>query len=252
MAFTVQDYNDLVRLVAAHPELRRLVLSDELLTLPEIVRELAEAQRRHEERLAGVEERLARLEEAVAALTVQVQTLTRDVEALTGEVRELTRAQHRTEDRVGHMLGDLLELRYREHAAGYFSQWLRRVRVVPPETLEETLEAALSRQDVLDILRLDLLVSGRWLALPDTPEVWLAVEVAAVLNEADVARAWRRAELLRRAGYRTLPVVAGERITQDAEASARAQSVGVVQDGQGSLWDETLAAWEKGVGGRPT
>ena len=48
MAFTVQDYHDLVRLLSEHPEwkseLRKLLLSGELLTLPAVVRELAEAQ----------------------------------------------------------------------------------------------------------------------------------------------------------------------------------------------------------------
>ena len=45
MAFTVQDYQDLINLLAEHPEwkaeLRHLLLSDELLALPEMVRDLA-------------------------------------------------------------------------------------------------------------------------------------------------------------------------------------------------------------------
>ena len=39
MAFTVEDYRDLIQLLSEHPEwrsdLRQLLLSDELLTLPE-------------------------------------------------------------------------------------------------------------------------------------------------------------------------------------------------------------------------
>ena len=42
MAFTVRDFTDLVRLLNEHPEwqseLRRIVLTDELLTLPDLVR----------------------------------------------------------------------------------------------------------------------------------------------------------------------------------------------------------------------
>jgi hypothetical protein len=49
VAFSVQDFHDLVRLLEQRPEwraeLRRLVLTEELLALPAIVRELAEAQR---------------------------------------------------------------------------------------------------------------------------------------------------------------------------------------------------------------
>jgi len=58
MSFTVTDFHDLTRLLYEHPdwraEMRRLVLSDEILELPALVRQLAEAQSRSEERLSGV------------------------------------------------------------------------------------------------------------------------------------------------------------------------------------------------------
>jgi hypothetical protein len=247
MPFTVQDYTDLARLLVEHPEwrleLRRLLLSDDLLSLPEVVRILAEAQQR-------TGERLGRLESIVEALAVQVQGLATQVQALAEAQRRteeglrlLATVQERTATAVGDFKGQLLELKYREHVGGYFGLWLRRSRVVAPETLEDTLEAALSHEDLLEVLRLDLLVSGRLRDQPDAPEVWLAVEVAAVVNEADVDRARRRAALLHQAGYRALPVVAGERVTFEAEASARAQNVVLLQDGQGLFWDQALAAW---------
>ncbi|MBI3913908.1 MAG: hypothetical protein HY327_06950 [Chloroflexi bacterium] len=280
-AFSVQDYYDLTRLLAEHPEwraqLRQLVLSDELLTLPALVRELTEAQKRTEQRVeelaeaqvrteqrveelmeaqARTEQRVEELVEAqkrteqrLDVLTLRVQELVNEMRMLTANVSLLTDAQKGLDDRVGEMMGDLLELRYREHAAGYFGSWVRRARAVLPVDLEENLERTLSHEEVLDILRLDLLVNGRWRAHPEreskgeAPEVWLVIEVAAVLNEGDVARVWRRATLLRRAGYRAVPIVAGKQITAEALASARAQTVGVVQDGQGVLADEALATW---------
>lgn len=49
MAFTVRDYHDLVELLAQHPEwqteLRHLLLTDDLLTLPMRVRELVKARK---------------------------------------------------------------------------------------------------------------------------------------------------------------------------------------------------------------
>jgi hypothetical protein len=62
MPFSVEDFHDLVRLLAEHPEWRaellQLVLSDELLELPALVRQLvervgtlADAQARTEARL---------------------------------------------------------------------------------------------------------------------------------------------------------------------------------------------------------
>ncbi|MBI4675315.1 MAG: hypothetical protein HY741_27035 [Chloroflexi bacterium] len=240
MAFVVQDYYDLTRLLTEHPEwradLRLLLLSDELLTLPEIVRELAAAQQR-------TEARLEQLAADVRKLTEDVRALTEDVRQLTVAVHDLTASQKRMEERLGRVIGDLLELRYREHVAGYFGSLLRHAHTIPVVDLEEHLERALTPDEVLDVLRLDLVVNGRWRERPERPEVWLAVEVAALLNEADVARAWRLATLLRRAGFRTIPVVAGEQITRDGEASARAQNVAVLQDGQAVFAAEALAAW---------
>lgn len=79
MAFTVKEFHDLVRLLEEHPqwraELRRLLLTDELLDLPRVVRELAEAQRETERRLASLTERVEDLSRQVQELTTGVNTL---------------------------------------------------------------------------------------------------------------------------------------------------------------------------------
>ncbi|MBI4675699.1 MAG: hypothetical protein HY741_29000 [Chloroflexi bacterium] len=83
MAFTVNDFSDLLRLLAERPqwqvELRNLLLSDDFLALPQIVRELAEAQRQ----LAEAQRQLA-----------EAQRRTEQ------RVEELAEAQWRTEQRV--------------------------------------------------------------------------------------------------------------------------------------------------------
>jgi hypothetical protein len=240
MAFTIEDYHDLVQLLTEHPEwrpeLRRLVLTDELLELPELVRELTRAQQK-------TEERLARLEGIVTNLAEQLQSLTQQVNLLTLQVQTIAGEQKRHTDTLGDFKGRLLEMTYRDHAPGYFGRWLRRARAVGLETLEERLETVLSHEELLEVLNLDLLINGRRRDIPATPEVWLAVEVASVVNDADVERAGRRAMLLRRAGYPALPVVAGENITLSAEASARTQKVVVVQDRRSFLWEEATKAW---------
>lgn len=268
MAFTIQEYLDLVRLLAEHPEwrseLRRLLLSEDLLTLPEIVRELTEAQRRTEEqvaalvevqrraeeRLGRVEGRLDRVEEHLAAI-VEIQRRTEErlerlqttVAILAEQVRALVEAQQRTDITVGGLKGRILEMTYRDKAMAYFGPLLRRLRVVPLQTLEETLEARLSSEEFKDLLSLDLLVSGQPRYHPEMPEVWLAVEISAVVDREDLDRARRRANLLRQAGYRAIPVVAGERATLRAEDEARLHKVAVLQDGRVFLWEEALQAW---------
>ena len=98
MPLTTEDLHDLIRLVEAHPEwrteLRRLVLTDELLSLPEHIAALAEAQRRTE---------------------VQVAALTDQVTALVQSVQKLT-------DDMGTLKGKSLEADYRVKGHAYFSR----------------------------------------------------------------------------------------------------------------------------------
>ena len=93
------------------------------------------------------------------------------------------------------------------------------------------------------MLLTDLLVRGRAAQRPTKPEVWLVVEISSVVDREDVARAVRRAELLRRAGLKGVPVVAGEGATEGADTEARARGVPMLSDGAPQLWDEALTAW---------
>jgi len=172
-----------------------------------------------------------------------VQNLTEQVGTLVEQVRALVEAQHRTTDTVGGLKGLVLELTYRDKAGAYFAPLLRRLRVVAPHTLEDILEASLTPGEFRDLLRLDLLLSGRPRRQPEVSEVWLAVEIASVVDQGDVDRAERRAGLLRKAGYRALPVAVGEHMTLGAEEAARSQAVVLLQDGQTLFWEEALQAW---------
>ena len=261
MAFSVEHFHDLTQLLEEHPdwraELRRLVLTDEILSLPQAVRELTDAQRRTEERLDALveaqrrtEERLARLEAAVEALT-QAQRHTEE------RVNALAQAQLRTEERldalaqeqrrmadtVASIKGWSLEQKYRDKALAYFGKLVRRTRVVPAEMVEDTVESKLNDDELNDVLLLDLVVRGRPRLESQLPEVWLAVEVSAVVDRRDVERAIRRAKLLQRAGCRVVPVVAGEGVTEGGEESAREEKVALLKDGGMAFWKDAFSAW---------
>ena len=111
---TINDLHDLVRLLTEHPEwqaeLRRLILTDELLELPLIARQLVEAQRRTEEQVAQLTEAQRRTEEALGRTQEQVAQLIeaqRRTEEALGRTQEqvasLTEAQQRTQEQVASL-----------------------------------------------------------------------------------------------------------------------------------------------------
>lgn len=267
MAFTVRDFHDLVKLLREHPEwreeLRALLLAPEILSLPELFRELAEkvdrlaaaqarleekviqlaeAQARAEECLARLEERvtqlaeaqaraeerLTRLEERVAQLAEAQARTEKALQELISRMTTLVEAQRRTEADVADLKGITLELRYRERAPAYFAKILRRARLILDSELMEILDSekareVLSEEERDELLLADLVVWGR--RKRDNAEVYLVGEVSWVVDTTDVERAWRRAELLSRLGVKAVPVVAGRTITEEADQLAREKKV---------------------------
>ena len=221
MPFTVEEFRDLVRILEEKPEwraeLRRLILTEELLSLPEQVAALrAETERRFQEMAATVDK------------------LAREVARLGIGMGDLQRTQKRLIIDVADLKGDSLERRYRERAPAYFGGLIRRARALTTEDLDELLEPAvdrghLSEDEAKEVLHSDVVVRGR--RREDDSEVYLVVEVSSGVGPGDVERAARRAEILSRSGVAALAVVAGERITADASRRAREMHVRQVTDG---------------------
>ncbi|HZA28834.1 MAG TPA: hypothetical protein VE735_04435 [Gammaproteobacteria bacterium] len=232
----VEDFQDLIRLLQARPEwradLRRVVLTDELLALPEQIarlqaetdrrfHELAEAQRRTEERVAALAEAQNRINEQIAALTRVVYALTEDVRVLKID--------------VGDLKGDNLERRYREKAPAYFGRLVRRMRVLSAEELAGLLEDAVEQGQLTDAekdeaILTDVVVRGRYQG--SGAEVYLVIEVSWGVGVHDVEWAVQRAAVLGKLGIPALPVVAGKAVTAQAEQLAHEQHVWQVIDGQ--------------------
>jgi hypothetical protein len=74
-------------------------------------------------------------------------------------------------------------------------------------------------------------------------EVWLVVEVSAVVDRDEVERSLRRRELLARAGRLCLPPVAGDGATPGARDLVAREAVVIVEDGHTSDWDQALSRW---------
>ena len=226
MPFTVEDFQDLVQLLDERPEwrseLRRLVLSDEYLALPE---QLAEFRRDMEQRFIEVEKQIADLRRDTEAhfhrVNVQIGQLQVETKALRND--------------VGQLKGENLERRYRERAHAYFGRLLRKCRVLGSQELSDLLEEAadrgvLSQSDRDDVLWADVVVRGRWRA--DGRQVMVLAEVSWVVDRNDVRRAVDRAALLARLGTPVVPVVAGDSVTERAADMARSRNVWQMLDGR--------------------
>ena len=225
MAFGVEDFRDLIELLAQHPEwraeLRRHVLSDDLLELPAAVRQLAEAQARTEARLETLAEAQARI----------VDRLGRVEAALL----ELAEAQGRTETRLGDVEGEVLELRYARRGPAYFGPIARRLRVMETGPLADMLddgveEGRLTSEERDAILLADIVLTGR--RREDGEAVYLLTEISAGVGAGDVERAADRAATLAKLGTPVLPVVAGKRINEQAVEMAGDRGVWYVIGGR--------------------
>jgi len=209
MAFTVQDFHDLIELLAQHPEwrteLRWHVLSDELIELPAVVWQLVEAQS---------------------------QT--------TAAVRDLAAAQFRTEERLdrlvdhlGEMDGQLLSLDFGRKGPACLGPIARRLRSIESGPLAEMLDDAvdegrLTADDQRAILQASAVWNGK--PPPGDSDVYLCVEVASDIVAGHVQQAMTRAKLLEKLGRPVLPVVVGRRIHEKAASLARALGVWVADE----------------------
>jgi len=272
-------WEDLLRVLVERPDwlerVRQVVLTRELLALPEIVQELAELQRqtslqvqelveahrRSEERLTRLEgtvqelveahrrseERLTRLEGTVQEL-VEVQRRISDhllrleltVENLVGSVNALADSLRTLSSDMARLKGFYLEMNYREKAWAYFGSRLRSIRVMVPTDIEDLLEQYLTPKEIEELVQLDLIVSGRLRYHPQRPEVMLALEISATVDRDDIRRARERALLLRKAGLPAVPAVAGTYVPPEARQIAQAEHVVVFEDGRTFFWEEML------------
>jgi hypothetical protein len=212
----IQDVDDLIKQLRQHPEwraaLRREILTEELLSLPQLVRDLA-AQ-------------VSDLAEAQRQTQAQVSMLV-------VEVGKLTAAQGRTGDRVGSLEGRLIEQDYYDKAYAYFDDILRKIRVLPwsevADLLDQT-EERITRKERKQVMEADLILRGRRLA--DREETYLLGEVSVGIGLEDVHRAAQRSKILARVTEMpVIPAVGGKSIIPEARELAQELGVSVFLDG---------------------
>ena len=240
MAFTVNDFRDLLEIIRTMPEwkeaLRRELLGEEILSLPALIRDLLKVIEEMNKRLYRVEQDVEVLKADVGVLKADVGVLKADVGVLKADVEVLKADVGVLKTDVATLKGDSLERKYRERPFVYFRRILRKPKLLSDSELDDLLSQAqadgvLNDAEVEEISRLDAVVRGR--RISDDRAAYLAVEVSVTIDARDVARAVQRAKLLEKIpGVVALPVVAGEKLTPEGISALKQSAAWVVLDGQ--------------------
>jgi polyhydroxyalkanoate synthesis regulator phasin len=194
--YKIKTFEDIMRALRDHPEwleeLRRVILTEELIRLPQRFERF--------------------LKEEFRPLREKVDTIEREVKKL--------------KDDVAALKGSDFEREVRERAPSYFGRLIRRCRVVLPERLADVLEEAvdegvISDEEREDALKVDLVVEG---VLKSNKEgVVVVCEVSYTADVGDIERANKRADIIGRAfKKRAIPIVVGKEITDGAEENSSA------------------------------
>lgn len=205
---------------AFREELRRQLLTEEVLALPRLVRELVDAQRRTEAQLQQLAEQVQRLAEQVQQQGEHLRRQGQQIQALADQVGALVSWQR---GEAGRRDGERYERETIRRAPVLFNggqggspddPWVRQRMT---EQLREQLDEA-----ILPPLEDPFLADLVWWK----GEQVAVVEVSLQVNGVDVTRAAARTATLARAGARALAVVIGDEWAS-TEAVRQAETLNV-------------------------
>jgi septal ring factor EnvC (AmiA/AmiB activator) len=203
--YRVRTFWDIVKALQDNPawlmELRRIILTEELLELPHKFDEMVKSMNKLVKRVDKIEEDVDELKKDVAELKKDVAMLKKDVAELKKDVAELKKDMKYLKGEVGRLKGNDFERRVREKYYAYVGRILRRARIIKVEDYIDMIEDAeekgiISEEERDRLFDLDIVIKG--MMRRQNKEVVLAVEVSYSLYEDDVRRAKERAMILRR------------------------------------------------------
>ena len=243
---TINDISDLIRILRDDPAwadaVRSVLLSQELLRLPEEVAALTRAFREHAEttnrRLESLEAGQDELKQGQAQLQTTVNGLQTTVNGLQTTVNGLQTTVNGMRGELGNLSGSF----FQQRAANFAVRVARRdfhlretslvhhADHVGDSTLKQMLDDAAEdstrdfNEDAAALVeQADAVIAGK---APDGTEVYLLVEASITVLKDDIDRAKDRAELLQRAvGATTHALVIGEAIADEAATQAKDRAV---------------------------
>ncbi len=219
----IKSFWDLLSILKEHPdwleELRKLVLTDELMQLP---KKFDEFVKRYEK---FIEEEFKPLKATVEKQGKDIEVLKSDVAVLKEDVAVLKKDVGFLKTDVGDLKGDNFERKVRERAPSYFGKLILKCKLIDTIELanvcDDALESGIITDDERDdALLCDVVVSGV-LRHNKEKEVLLVAEVSVVVDKVDVKRASRRARIIEKCfNIPAIPVAIGKECTEGAKTIA--------------------------------
>ena len=268
---TINTIEDFTRVLRENPEwrdeVRHLLLTEELLDLPQRFAEYAKVT---DKRLDSLEQKVDTLTENVIALTERVDTLAENLSALTKRVDALTKRVDTLTENVNALTHNVIALTGRVDTISYRVDSLRGYaleqrlpRQLPPlasrefdvrrvypiwppdrfamhhrsqafeDMLEQAAEDGVITDDDETRLRVtDLILRSQRKA--DRSTLWFVVEASGVINHEDITRANRSANAVAKISEQdAVPVVYGYHIQDEQKELARQLEVTVFLDPDG-------------------
>ncbi len=206
--FKIETFEDILKALKERPdwleELRRIILTEELIALPQKFEIFLQKEFRP-------------LREKVERMEGDIDILKQDVAVLKQDVADLK--------------GDNFERKVRERAPSYFGRLIKRCRVVLHEELANSLDDAveegiITEDEKQDALNIDVVVTG-YLKEDREKKVVIASEVSLRADRVDVERAYERANIFGRAmRIPAIAVAIGKETTEGAKN--RSEELGVI------------------------
>jgi len=228
--YSIVTFADILRALKSHPdwleELRKIILTTELLELPKKFDELLK-------RVEKIESDVEILKQDVAVLKQDVAVLKQDVAVLKQDVEILKKDMAYLKGEFGRFKGKDFERTIKEKHYAYFGKLLRKTKLIQFEEIlqiiDDAEEKGLIKEEQRDsLLNLDIIVKGQ-IKSTQKPVV-LAVEISYSLYEDDIERAIERAQILAQILHEeVIPTVVTAEVKEDVEKLADEKGIFLIK-----------------------
>jgi chromosome segregation ATPase len=229
--YEIHTFEDLLNVLKAEPmwleELRKLILTSDLLKLPERFEQFVQKYFKElNDRVDRMEQEMRELKDRVEKIDERLTKVESDVEALKEDVRTLKEDVRTLKNDVAELKGSDFERKVRENAPAYLGKLIRKCKVLDKAVLADQLDEALdagriTEEEREEALSVDLVAEG-YLRVEPQKKVLVVAEVSVKADKVDVERAHKRSKIVERAfGIPTIPAVIGKKYTAGAKNKAK-------------------------------